>query len=84
MWNKAFCELFSYHLFLISLVFFSSCASSKFRVDKVLLEKHFETNPVFRESHSGLLVYDLEDKTILFEYNAHKHFTPASNTKLLT
>lgn len=65
-------------------MFFSSCAVSRFQVDKVPLEKYFEENPVFRESHTGLMVYDLEEKAILFDYDAHKHFTPASNTKLLT
>lgn len=53
-------------------------------MNKKPLNKYFETNPVFRESHTGLLVYDPEEKSILFDYNAHKHFTPASNTKLLT
>ena len=41
-------------------------------------------NEVFRESHSGLLVYDPYEKKTVFSYNADKHFTPASNTKLLT
>lgn len=84
MWNRAYLNPFSKQLLLIFLVLFSSCAATRFQVDKVPLEKHFETNPVFRESHTGLLVYDSQEKTVLFEYNAQKHFTPASNTKLLS
>ncbi len=84
MWNRAYCKLLSNQLLFIFLALFSSCAASRFQVDKLPLKKHFETNPVFRESHTGLLVYDPEEKSILFDYNAQKHFTPASNTKLLT
>ncbi|MCK5468746.1 MAG: D-alanyl-D-alanine carboxypeptidase, partial [Cyclobacteriaceae bacterium] len=68
----------------ILLAFLSSCATTKFHIDKKPLEKHFETNSTFRESQTGLLVYDIEEKSTLFDYNAQKHFTPASNTKLLT
>ncbi len=66
------------------LALLSSCAVTKFRIDKVPLKKYFEVNSTFSESHTGFLVYDIENKTTLFDYNAHKHFTPASNTKLLT
>ncbi len=69
---------------LALMVLFTSCVSTKFRVEKTPLDKYFETNTVFRESHSGLMVYDVKEKTILFDYNAYKHFIPASNTKLLT
>ncbi|MCK5702963.1 MAG: D-alanyl-D-alanine carboxypeptidase [Cyclobacteriaceae bacterium] len=76
------------HIFKLStfilLAFLSSCATTKFHIDKKPLEKHFETNSTFRESQTGLLVYDIEEKSTLFDYNAQKHFTPASNTKLLT
>lgn len=76
------------HIFKLSIIFWlaflSSCAATKFRVDKTPLGKYFETNSTFRESQTGLLVYDLEKKSILFNYNAHRRFTPASNTKLLT
>ncbi len=73
-----------FQVFLSVLLLFSSCAPTKFLIDKKPLYGYFETNPVFRESHTGLMVYDLEEKSSVFEYNAQKHFTPASNTKLLT
>jgi D-alanyl-D-alanine carboxypeptidase/D-alanyl-D-alanine-endopeptidase (penicillin-binding protein 4) len=84
MWDRAYHKLISNQLLLIFLVLFSSCAASRYHVAKVPLKNYFETNPVFRESHSGLIVYDPEKSETLFDYNAHKHFTPASNTKLLT
>lgn len=71
-------------LLFISLGLLSSCATTKYKVDKQPLYKYFETNSTFRESHTGLLVYDLEERSVLFDYNSQKHFTPASNTKLLT
>ena len=74
-----------YILYTIGIAFLlSSCASSKFRIEKVSLSKYFELNHVFRESHTGLLIYDIEADEVLFDYNSHKHFIPASNTKLLT
>ncbi len=84
MWDRAYYNLFSYQLVFLFIALISSCASTKFQINKLPLDKHFGTNPVFRESHTGLLVYDPEEKNILFDYNAQKHFTPASNTKLLT
>jgi len=53
-------------------------------VDKTPLNKYFEENQVFRESHSGLMVYDPDKDEVVFNHNEHRHFTPASNTKLLT
>jgi D-alanyl-D-alanine carboxypeptidase/D-alanyl-D-alanine-endopeptidase (penicillin-binding protein 4) len=79
-------RIFSAKPFLIylSILLLSSCAAQRFAVDKTPLTKHFETNAVFRESHTGLMVYDPETKQIVYDYNSHRHFTPASNTKLLT
>jgi len=76
----------SYLIYILSIVIIvvSSCASIKFKIDKTTLKKYFETNPVFRESHSGLVVYDVEEEQVVFEFNRQKHFTPASNMKLLT
>ena len=70
--------------FFLLLILLSSCAVSKFKIDKTPLTQYFETNPVFRESHSGLLIFDPADSSVVFDYNSHRHFTPASNTKLLT
>ena len=62
----------------------SSCASSKIKITNIPLTQHLNSNPAFRESHTGLLVYDIAEEEVLFDYNSHKHFIPASNAKLLT
>ena len=78
---KASCLILPFLLFTIIV---SSCVSTKFKIDRTPLKKHFQENPVFKESHSALLVVDVDENKVLFDYNSHKHFTPASNTKLLT
>jgi D-alanyl-D-alanine carboxypeptidase/D-alanyl-D-alanine-endopeptidase (penicillin-binding protein 4) len=70
--------------FLLVILTVCSCASSKYRIQKTPLAHYLRGGPVFQESHSGLVVYDPGKKEVLFDYNGHKHFIPASNTKLLS
>jgi D-alanyl-D-alanine carboxypeptidase/D-alanyl-D-alanine-endopeptidase (penicillin-binding protein 4) len=84
MENCRFIPFTGFCAWAIGLAFMSSCASTKIKIDKTPLARYFETNEVFRESHSGLLVFDPANDEVVFDYQAHKHFTPASNTKLLT
>lgn len=60
----------------------SSCSGSRSTFRTV--EKQLENSPVFEKGFSGLMVYDPENRKVLYEYNSGKYFTPASNTKLLT
>jgi D-alanyl-D-alanine carboxypeptidase/D-alanyl-D-alanine-endopeptidase (penicillin-binding protein 4) len=39
---------------------------------------------VFKQSHTGFALYDLEKQTNLVDFNADRYFTPASNAKLYT
>ncbi|MCG8310817.1 MAG: D-alanyl-D-alanine carboxypeptidase/D-alanyl-D-alanine-endopeptidase [Cytophagales bacterium] len=62
----------------------SSCVATRYKIEKTPLGKYFAEHPVFKESHSGLLVYDIDESEVLFDHNSQRSFTPASNTKLLT
>lgn len=48
------------------------------------LEQRIVDSPVFSKSFTGFALYDPELKAMLFESDADKYFTPASNTKILT
>lgn len=48
------------------------------------LDLHLEDNPVFKKAFTGFALFDPDTRQMLYEYNADKYFTPASNTKILT
>ncbi|MEO9968048.1 MAG: D-alanyl-D-alanine carboxypeptidase [Reichenbachiella sp.] len=71
--------------FLIgSLVVLSSCATLKGKYHRDLLNKSLIGSPLFSSHHTGFVLYDPQDSSILYEWNGDKYYTPASNTKLLT
>lgn len=41
-------------------------------------------NPVLRQAHVGVCIYDPEKQTYWYEYQDDRYFTPASNTKIFT
>ncbi len=57
---------------------FFSCSSS------ASLEKKIKGSDVFRQNHTGVLIYDIANKKEVAAYNQNRYFTPASNTKLFT
>lgn len=57
---------------------FFSCASTK------KSQEFFERSEVFTQGFHGIAVYDPIENKMIYEDNAEKYFTPASNIKLFT
>lgn len=48
------------------------------------INKIIEKSEILKQHFVGLAIYDEDKKKMIYQYNADKHFTPASNTKLYT
>lgn len=66
-------------VFLIGSVL-ASCSP----VSKTALKRKFHETESRFQDHSGFILYDPATKKVLFEHNASRYFTPASNTKIFT
>ena len=71
-------------IFLIISTYLAGCSSTKISVRKNNLKKYFRTAGEFNQGLSGFALFDPVSGKMLFDYNASKYFTPASNTKLFT
>ncbi|WP_372917473.1 D-alanyl-D-alanine carboxypeptidase/D-alanyl-D-alanine-endopeptidase [Salegentibacter sp.] len=74
----------NYRLFLLfgMIILLASCSVTK-RTTKNI-DKDFRESPAFKQGFAGFMVYDPEEKKILYDHNGEKYFTPASNTKLFS
>lgn len=72
--------LFSTALAVISS--FYACKPNQIIAKKVA--KEFKTSEMLKKYQVGFALYDLEGKEMIFQKDADKYFTPASNTKLFT
>ena len=80
---KIFSRYFSVCVTLITgILLLSSCSSSR-KINRDL-DRIFETSEAFHQGFSGFMVYDPENRKVLYEHNSQKYFIPASNIKLLT
>ena len=48
------------------------------------LHRQIAESPVFAQSFTGFALYDTERAKMVYEYQADKYYTPASNTKVFT
>ncbi len=71
-------------LLAIALFLFQQCASVKPKKLRKAISEDIENSTILNQHFVGFVLYDLEEKQTLFEKNASKYFTPASNTKLFT
>lgn len=67
-------------LLILITIFTLGCSPVK----KAYYSNHFENEETRFQHHSGFALYDLEEEKFIYEHNANKYFTPASNTKILT
>lgn len=70
------------YLSLIISISFVACAPNKIIAKKV--GKEFKNSAIISKYHVGFALYDMEKKEMIYQKEADKYFTPASNTKLFT
>ncbi len=69
--------------FAVLSLWISSCASRP-GVSSRELQQRIADSPVFAQSFTGFALYDTERDETIYEYQADKYYTPASNTKIFT
>lgn len=67
-------------LFIFLLSWLCGCSP----LSKSSMNKKIKAIDTDLQDHTGFVLYDVSKKKTLFEYNASKYFTPASNTKIFT
>lgn len=68
--------------FALSICLFLSCSTDRIIAHKV--SKEFKNSAIIKQYLVGFALYNLEGKKMIYELDADKYFTPASNTKLYT
>jgi len=77
-------------LFLICLFLGTSCRSKKDLTNTTkkkiptTVEEFIEGSEVFGNSFTGFALYDPKKEKMIYQHDADKYFTPASNTKIFT
>ena len=78
-------KLLKYLLF-IGIVLQYACGSTQqfSSQQKKELQRQLTESPVLAKSFTGFALYDPSTKEMLYEQDANKYYTPASNTKIFT
>jgi len=69
---------------LICCLFIYANNADAGRIKKRKVRKLFKHSAIVKDHFTGFALYDLDNKKMIYELNADKYFTPASNTKLFT
>jgi serine-type D-Ala-D-Ala carboxypeptidase/endopeptidase (penicillin-binding protein 4) len=72
----------SYLLLLISYLFLSSCSINK-QISRSATD-YVINNKALQAAHVGISIFDPAENKYLYNYQGHKYFVPASNTKIPT
>jgi D-alanyl-D-alanine carboxypeptidase/D-alanyl-D-alanine-endopeptidase (penicillin-binding protein 4) len=88
-WNlRSKKRLITVLLLLGYLVMFSGCKTPEPITGEkpalTPLEEFFQNSDIFAQSMTGFALYDPETGSMIHEHDAHRFYTPASNTKILT
>ena len=70
-------------MFSILICLFIFCANAR-PIKKRKIKKLFKHSKIVNDHFTGFALYDLDKQQMIYELNADKYFTPASNTKLFT
>lgn len=70
--------------FLFSLLFSACTTPKKIGFNTFNPGKYFKQNQIFTQEFSGFTLFDIDQNRYLARVNESKHFTPASNTKIIT
>lgn len=71
-------------LVLLSMTWACGVPGKLSKKDRNELHRLVEKSPVFSKSFTGFVLYDPESRQTLYQKDADKYFTPASNTKIFT
>lgn len=68
--------------YLFLLFFVLSCTSTHYVKNTTKLQAKIDESAEFKNSFTGISVYDTESGQYIIDVNSDKYFTPASNTKI--
>src|ERR1700744_227777 len=54
------------------------------KIRKHKIKRLFKPSQIVKDHFTGFALYDMDSRKMIYELNADKYFTPASNTKLFT